>query len=57
MTFAKENAIHLKTSRLILRQWKADDYSPFAKMNSDPDINNPSDLCEHVLYKITRTIG
>ena len=37
-TFAKENLIHLKTSRLILRQWKPDDYSPFSKMNLDPDV-------------------
>ena len=37
-TFAKENAIHLKTSSLILRQWKTDDYMPFAEMNSDPDV-------------------
>ena len=37
-TFAKENAIHLKTSSLILRQWKIDDYTPFSKMNSDPIV-------------------
>ena len=37
-TFAKENLIHLKTSRLILRQWKPDDYAPFSEMNSDPDV-------------------
>ena len=37
-TFAKENLIHLKTIRLILRQWKPNDYAPFSEMNSDPDV-------------------
>ncbi|MFC0623371.1 hypothetical protein [Kribbella deserti] len=26
----------LTTERLLMRQWKADDYEPFAAMNADP---------------------
>ena len=37
-TFAKEKSIYLKTTRLILRQWKTDDHTPFAKMNPDPMV-------------------
>ena len=28
----------LETSRLILRQWKDKDFSPFASLNADPDV-------------------
>ena len=28
----------LQTKRLILRQWKKEDYEPFAKLNADPKV-------------------
>jgi ribosomal-protein-alanine N-acetyltransferase len=28
----------LKTERLVLRRWRADDRVPFARMNADPDV-------------------
>ncbi len=31
-------AIELETERLILRQWKDNDYPNFAEMNSDPEV-------------------
>ena len=37
-TPVKKNLICFKTNRLILRQWKLDDYVPFSEMNSDPDV-------------------
>ena len=30
--------IQIQTERLLLRQWKADDFKCFAKINSDPDV-------------------
>lgn len=30
--------VELRTERLILRQWKQDDYAPFAKMSADPVV-------------------
>lgn len=30
--------IELKTERLLLRQWKKEDYSHFAKLNADPAV-------------------
>ncbi len=28
----------LETERLLLRNWKEDDFAPFAKMNADPEV-------------------
>ena len=33
-----KNIFQLKTSRLIIRQWKQDDYAPFPEVNLDPDV-------------------
>jgi len=30
--------VRLKTKRLILRQWKDEDYEPFARLNADPKV-------------------
>lgn len=30
--------IELSTERLLLRQWRSDDYKPFARLNSDPVV-------------------
>lgn len=28
----------LETARIVLRQWRSDDYAKFARMNADPDV-------------------
>jgi len=30
--------IELKTKRLLLRQWKSEDFKPFARISADPDV-------------------
>ncbi|MDD1794792.1 GNAT family N-acetyltransferase [Enterovibrio sp. ZSDZ42] len=39
----------METSRLILRRWKSEDYQPFARLNSDPEVMRyfPSTLSRH----------
>ena len=32
------NIIELKTERLLLRQWRSEDYTAFSKMNEEPDV-------------------
>lgn len=32
------DALHLETSRLLLRRWRPEDFAPFAHMNADPDV-------------------
>lgn len=43
-----KKTLELKTERLLLRQWKEEDYKPFAKLNADPDVMEyyPSTLSE-----------
>ena len=31
-------AIALRTPRLLLREWRDDDYEPFAAMSADPEV-------------------
>ncbi|MBT2326241.1 GNAT family N-acetyltransferase [Variovorax paradoxus] len=41
----------LRTSRLRLRAWRAEDLTPFAELNADPEVS------EHLLGPITRAMS
>ena len=34
----KQKIVELRTDRLLLRQWRKEDFIPFAKMCADPDV-------------------
>jgi len=38
MTNDRYDAMELNTERLLLRQWKQEDFAPFAELNSDSDV-------------------
>jgi len=51
--------VTLRTQRLILRSWNADDRAAFAALNADPRVTATrlpptSPIVRHVLYRITR---
>lgn len=35
---SSDSPLEIKTTRLLLRQWKTKDFKKFAQMNSDPDV-------------------
>ncbi|GLR08228.1 GNAT family N-acetyltransferase [Mixta theicola] len=48
----------LETNRLILRQWRKEDYSVYAKLTSDPEVMRyfPSPLSEEQSFKQADTL-
>jgi RimJ/RimL family protein N-acetyltransferase len=32
------NVYKLETTRIVLRKWRSEDYTEFARMNTDPDV-------------------
>ena len=44
----RANALHLTTSRLILRHWQDEDLEPFARLNADDRVT------QYLLHRLTR---